>query len=131
MKGMKFDQEKPRMDLLDPSFTEGVAKVLTFGAAKYAADNWRGGISYSRIISAIHRHLAAIQRGEDIDPESGEPHIYHIACNAQFYGWMMQYRPDMDDRWYSSVKKVDDRWYPSVKEDLECNEMIKDCNEDF
>jgi hypothetical protein len=97
--GIKYDQDKPRMDLLDPTFTEGVARVLTFGAKKYAADNWRGGIKYSRTIAAIHRHLAAIQRGEDVDPESGEPHIYHIGCNVQFLGWMMQNKPDMDDRW--------------------------------
>lgn len=97
--GLKYDAGKPRMDLLDPSFTEGVASVLTFGAQKYAADNWRGGIQYSRTIAAIHRHLASIQKGEDIDPESGLPHVYHIGCNVQFLGWMMQNRPDMDDRW--------------------------------
>lgn len=87
------------MDLLDPSFTEGVAKVLTFGARKYAADNWRGGIEYTRLISAMLRHIAAIQRGEDIDPESGLPHVYHVGANAQFLGWMQQERPDLDDRW--------------------------------
>lgn len=97
--GVKFDGDKPRMDLLDPTFTEGVARVLTFGARKYAADNWRGGIAYTRIISALHRHLAAIQKGEDLDPESGEPHIYHIGCNAQFLGWMMQNKPELDDRY--------------------------------
>lgn len=98
-KGLKYDAGKPRMDLLDPTMTEGVARVLSFGAEKYAPNNWREGIEYTRTISAIHRHLAAIQRGEDVDPESGELHIYHIGCNVQFLGWMMQYRPDMDDRW--------------------------------
>lgn len=97
--GDKYDQDKPRMDLLDPSFTIGVSEVLTFGAKKYAADNWRGGIAYSRLIAAIHRHLAAIQGGQDIDPESGQPHVYHIGCCVQFLGWMMQNRPDLDDRW--------------------------------
>ena len=97
--GTKHDQNKPRMDLLCPSFTRGVAEVLTFGAKKYAPNNWRKGIEYSRIIGAIHRHLASIQEGEDIDPESGLPHIYHIGCNAQFLGWMMKERPDLDDRW--------------------------------
>lgn len=98
-KGLKYDADKPRMDLLDPTFTEGVSRVLTFGANKYAPNNWRNGIQYTRIISAIHRHLAAIQKSEDIDPESGEPHIYHIGCNVQFLGWMMQNRTDMDDRY--------------------------------
>lgn len=98
--GLKFDSEKIRMDLLDPTFTEGVAEVLTFGARKYAPDNWRNGIQYTRLIAAIHRHLASIQRGEDYDAESGLPHVYHIGCCVQFLGWMMQNKPEMDDRWY-------------------------------
>ena len=97
--GLKYDSEKTRMDLLDPSFTEGAARVLTMGAKKYSPDNWRGGIAYTRLISAIHRHLAAIQKGEDVDPESGELHAYHIGCNCQFLGWMMQNRVDLDDRY--------------------------------
>src|SRR5690348_15045125 len=71
--GQKFDQEKPRTDLLDPVALEGLAKILTFGAKKYAAHNWRGGISYSRLIAAALRHTFAILRGEDVDPESGLP----------------------------------------------------------
>ncbi len=61
--GSKYDGEKPRMDLLDADFLEGVAEVLTFGARKYAAHNWRGGIHYSRLIAALYRHLGAINRG--------------------------------------------------------------------
>lgn len=97
--GIKYDQDKPRMDLLDPSFTIGVAEVLTFGAKKYAADNWRGGIAFTKLISSIHRHLAEIQKGNDLDDESGLPHVYHIACNCQFLGWMLKNKPEMDDRW--------------------------------
>ena len=104
--GLKFDAGKIRMDLLDPSFTEGVAEVLTFGARKYAPDNWRNGIQYTRLIAAIHRHLAAIQRGEDYDAESKLPHVYHIGCCVQFLGWMMQNKPEMDDRWHTKEENV-------------------------
>lgn len=97
--GVKFDSDKPRMDLLDPSFTVGVAEVLTFGAQKYAANNWRKGMEVTRLISAIHRHLAAIQSNEDIDPESGLPHAYHIACNTMFLQWMLDNKPEKDDRY--------------------------------
>lgn len=97
--GTKYDGDKPRMDLLDPTFTIGVSEVLTFGARKYAPDNWRNGIKFSRLIASLHRHLASIQAGEDIDPESGLPHIYHLGCNVQFLGWMMKNRPDLDDRY--------------------------------
>lgn len=97
--GIKHDQQKPRMDLLDAKFLEGVADVLTFGANKYSANNWRGGIVYSRLIASLYRHLGAYNSGEDIDPESGLSHIYHIGCNAMFLSGMAQERPDLDDRY--------------------------------
>jgi hypothetical protein len=98
-KGMKFDTDKPRMDLLDANALEGLAKVLTFGAQKYAANNWRNGIEYSRLTAAILRHLMAIQRGEDIDPESGLPHVDHLGCCWMFLSNLTKTRPDLDDRW--------------------------------
>jgi hypothetical protein len=97
--GQKFDNEKPPMALLDPAFLEGVASVLGFGANKYAAHNWRNGIAYSRLISAAYRHLGAINKGEDIDPESGLSHAYHLGCCVMFLASMLYTRPDLDDRW--------------------------------
>lgn len=97
--GTKYDQDKPPMALLDPEFLEGVAKVLGFGANKYAAHNWRNGIAVSRLIGAAYRHLGAINKGEDVDPESGLPHSYHLGCCVMFLSSMLQTRPDLDDRW--------------------------------
>jgi hypothetical protein len=97
--GVKFDQDKPRTDLLDPLALEGLSKVLAFGAKKYAANNWRGGISYTRLLGAALRHTFAILRGEDLDPESGLPHVDHLGCCWMFASNMMKTRPDMDDRW--------------------------------
>lgn len=96
---MKFDNDKPRMDLLDADAMEGLATVLTFGAKKYAANNWRKGISNTRLIAALLRHLFAIQRGENIDPESGLPHIDHVGCCWMFLSNNMKNRPDLDDLW--------------------------------
>ena len=97
--GMKYDQDKPRMDLLDPAYLEGTASVLGFGARKYAAHNWRNGIAVSRLLGASYRHLGAIQKGEDLDPESGLPHVYHLSCCVMFLASMLETRPDLDDRW--------------------------------
>lgn len=102
--GTKFDKDKPRMDLLDADFLEGVAQVLTFGANKYAAHNWRQGIAVSRLIAAAYRHLGAINRGEDIDPESGLAHSYHLGCCVMFLSEMIKNRPDMDDRYKTKEK---------------------------
>lgn len=97
--GVKHDQEKIQVELLDPLALEGLAKVLTFGAKKYAAHNWRGGFKWSRLIGALFRHGFAILRGEDNDPESGLPHIDHLGCCWMFLSNMMKTRPDLDDRW--------------------------------
>ena len=105
--GVKFDQDKPRMDLLDAEALEGLAKVLTFGANKYAAHNWRGGLEYSRLIGALLRHVFAIQRGELLDPESGLPHIDHAGCCWMFLSNQMKTRPDMNDLYENSKGRTD------------------------
>jgi hypothetical protein len=97
--GLKYDTGKPPISLVDPEFIEGVASVLAFGANKYAADNWRGGIAYRRLIDAAYRHLGAINRGEDVDTESNLPHIHHLGCCVMFLSWMMNHRQDLDDRY--------------------------------
>lgn len=98
MAAVKHDGEKVRLDLIDPLAIEGLAKVLTFGARKYAPNNWRYGLAYGRLIAAMLRHLFAIMRGEDTDPESGLPHIDHVGCCWMFLSHMMKTRPDLDDR---------------------------------
>ena len=95
---MKFDGEKTRMDLLDPCAIEQLAQVLTFGASKYAAHNWRKGISKSRLLAAALRHLFAYLSGEDKDPESGLSHVAHAMCCCMFL-LGLEHRADLDDRW--------------------------------
>lgn len=82
--GIKADMGKSRMDLLDPYAIDQLAKVLTFGANKYDAHNWREGIVYSRLIAASLRHIFAFLEGEDRDPESGLQHTAHAMCNLMF-----------------------------------------------
>lgn len=86
--GMKFDAGKPRWSLLMGGCGKalaGVAAVLTFGAAKYAAHSWKQvENNKERYRDAMYRHLNAIESGEELDPESGLPHWDHVACNALF-----------------------------------------------
>jgi len=97
-KGNKFDKGKPRVELLDPEFLLAMGEVLGHGAEKYAADNWRGGISARRLIGAAIRHLLAVSRGEDIDSDSGFGHTAHLGCEVMFLHWMLKYKPELDDR---------------------------------
>lgn len=86
--GMKFDGGKPRMDLLldgCPNALLRVSEVLTFGAEKYAAHNWKtvpdGPARYK---AALLRHITAHATGEINDQESGLPHLSHAACCLLF-----------------------------------------------
>lgn len=100
--GRKDDSEKSRVDLIDAEFLEGLGDVLRFGASKYNAENWRGGISYSRLLGACFRHLIAIMRKEDVDRESGLGHVFHLACSVMFLSWHLKHRRDLDDRYRPS-----------------------------
>lgn len=114
--GTKHDAEKPRMDLLDNYFLEGVASVLSFGAKKYAAHNWRKGIPLSRLIAAAYRHLGAFNSGEDLDPESGLPHLHHLGCCIMFLSWMHETKPSQDDRFISNTKIINRNATTQTKE---------------
>lgn len=80
----KYDEGKTPLDLLSPYFLQGIAEVLKFGAEKYAPYNWAKGIKYSRVFSAMQRHLWAFWCGEDLDPDSEQPHLWHAGCCLMF-----------------------------------------------
>lgn len=101
--GKKFDNEKPPLDLIPYEAEEAIAQVLKYGKEKYGRANWAKGIEYSRLIAATKRHLGKFNKGEDIDPEFGLNHIAHAACNLIMLLWMIENRPDMDDRWIKDI----------------------------
>lgn len=85
MEGKKYDQGKPMFSLIPPLAEQEVAKVLTFGAQKYAPDNWRYvDESFSRYLSAARRHINMVQLGESHDPETGLHHYAHAICCLMF-----------------------------------------------
>lgn len=85
MTGLKFDSEKPRMDLLPPKAIFEVAKVLGFGAEKYGPENWRLLDNLQgRYTAGALRHIFAHMDGEELDPESGTSHLAHALCCLLF-----------------------------------------------
>lgn len=79
LEGTKYDEDKTQYALLPADALEEVARVYTFGAKKYAANNWRKGMAWSRTFSAMLRHSWAFWRGETYDKESGLHHMGHAA----------------------------------------------------
>lgn len=81
----KTDAGKVRPTLVPPALIEAVAAVREYGCSKYhAPDNWRR-VEPQRYRDALYRHwLAYLKNPEACDPESGLPHLWHLACNAAF-----------------------------------------------
>lgn len=82
----RYNRGKPEYSLIALDCLQDCAKVLAFGAKKYSRNNWRKGMDQTTILDSLLRHIAALQSGETVDPESGLPHIGHIQCNAMFLG---------------------------------------------
>lgn len=96
--GIRKNEGKTRHDLIPAFANEQYAKVLTFGASKYAERNWEKGMNWSKIIASLKRHTHAIETGEDYDQDSGLLHSAHIMCNAAILTEYYKTYPQGDDR---------------------------------
>ena len=103
-RGVKFDQEKVQYHYMSPIAIDKLNKVLSFGARKYSAHNWRGGIAWSRVIGAAFRHIFSWLNGETNDPETGLNHLAHAMCCLMFLLEFEETHPELDDRY----KREDD-----------------------
>ena len=75
-----------------------LSKVYVYGAEKYARDNWKKGYAWNLNVDALYRHLGLFNDGEDLDPESGLPHIAHCAWHCLTLLWFMKHYPQGDYR---------------------------------
>lgn len=103
---LRFNDGKTRLDLVPQSAIDGLGKVLTKGAAKYAPRNWEKGMKWSNVSSSLKRHLAAYERGEDYDPETGLLHMEHVLTNAAFLVEYYRTYPQGDDRPHDYLKRA-------------------------
>lgn len=115
----RFNEGKLRYDLVHPWAHEQMVKVLTAGSLKYEERNWEKGMAWSKVIASLKRHLAAIEKGEDYDPETGELHIAHLACNAHFLTAYYKIAPQYDDRPQNHRRHL--------KIGLDIDEVLCDC----
>lgn len=81
----KADQGKPHPSYVPVALIEGVMAVREIGTKKYGdPNNWKQ-VEPERYHEALLRHtLAAWNDPYKVDPESGLPHIAHVATNIAF-----------------------------------------------
>lgn len=81
----KDDIGKLQWGLMPWDALTGIMRILMYGAKKYTARNWEQGFDYSRLYSALQRHLISWwQLREKDDPESRLPHLWHAGCCILF-----------------------------------------------
>lgn len=81
----KADRGKLELMLCPREIIRAITRVRMYGTRKYKdPENWRKVQAY-RYKNAMLRHLMHYLDDEDsVDPESGLPHIEHVACNLAF-----------------------------------------------
>lgn len=91
-------QKLARFDLIPPIALWAVAERFGAGAEKYDARNWELGYWWSLNFQALNRHLWAFWAGEDIDEETGTPHLDAVIWHSMVLRTFMETHPEMDDR---------------------------------
>lgn len=96
--GSKFDNNKAPLSMIPRSALEFEAQVFKYGANKYGKNNWKQGLSYSRLIDAALRHILAFAEKENQDFESGLPHLAHARASLAMLIENMSSKLGTDDR---------------------------------
>jgi len=105
--GLRFNNGK--IDLTQCPETIIYAIAATFmknsdkHGGKYPNFNWRRGMDHSKPMACLMRHMMSYQAGEDLDPESGLPHLWHAACNLAMLIEFQYSCPQLDDRFKTDV----------------------------
>lgn len=81
-KGLRYNDGKPKVDLIPPRWVFVLAEVLTQGAEKYDLRNWEQGMDWGHCYAGAMRHLLRFWSCQEIDPESGLNHLAHAAWNC-------------------------------------------------
>lgn len=93
-KGSKIE----RYDLIPAEPLRLLAQHFGRGATKYADRNWEAGYGWNLSFAALMRHAWAFWGGEDIDAETGTPHIVAAAWHAFALAEYMNTHPEFDNR---------------------------------
>lgn len=80
--GVKDTKGKLKLNYIPPKSMVAIAKVREFGSIKYKDPwKWKEFVELDDLIEACKRHLLKRDLGEELDDESGLPHIYHALCS--------------------------------------------------
>lgn len=105
--GARYNNGKPDLSLIPLSTLSDEARVWMYGRDKYAAWNWTKGMAWSIPLACALRHLSKWQAGEELDDESGLPHLAHAMCNLRMLTLFAQTYTEGDDRPVKDLKNAE------------------------
>jgi hypothetical protein len=103
--GTRYNKDKLRWRNIPMWLIRPLVEVGQMGEKKYSTFNFLRGLPVNDIFDSLKRHLDKLEdpKQSDCDDESKLNHAYHIAWNALVLGYMLENRPDLDDRWEGRV----------------------------
>lgn len=99
--GGQKGRKPARYGLIPTGPLDELARLYGRGAAKYDDHNYRKGFDWSLSFDAMMRHAWAFWGGEDVDPETGSPHLANAVFHCFALMTFMTEHPDFDDRYKS------------------------------
>lgn len=90
-------QKQARFDLIPGDVLWLDALLYGKGAEKYESRNWENGYSWSLSFAALMRHAWQFKNGEDVDPETGLPHMIAVRFHAAALVRFSRTCPELDD----------------------------------
>jgi hypothetical protein len=113
-----------RFDLVPMAAVGEISEVYQFGSKKYEDHNWRKGYNWGLSYSALQRHLALWQEGEDLDEESGLSHLAHAGWHILTLLTFAREHPELDDRFFTIAQRR-----PQKKQSAAHNQRLAEINQ--
>ena len=97
--GGRKGRKPQELSWIDPRVLLKLGEVARHGADKYEdGNNYRRGYNWSLSFNAAQRHALQFWDGEDLDDESGLPHVLHAAWHYLALASFMMRNVGNDDR---------------------------------
>lgn len=91
-----------RYDLIPPQGITEVSKIFTKKLEKHGINDWKYGISWTKVLSTLKKHLTEFEKGNDFD-EDNLLQIAHVAEEALILCEYYKIYPQGDDRLLGNI----------------------------
>ena len=85
------DENKVPLTNLDPAFIEALSARQAIGDEKHRNSHWTQGVSVTKILGGIKRHVSAIEQGEYFDRDDAGQHAVAAACGLMYIFYYVRF----------------------------------------